>query len=194
MYLGDAFSFALYAMASQPELHAKIQSEADALFENGDPDGEGFTQASIDVTHRFLMDCLRLYPIVPMSMRTVMNSCVVEDYEVPVGSKVVIALTASHYMDDVFPDARTFDIDRYLPPRNEHHKPGYAPYGLGTHTCLGSRWMELQLAVNVLMVAHYFTLKVSPGNYKLKFNPLPSMKPNKKLKFHIGERRHELHA
>ena len=91
-------------------------------------------------------------------------------------------------------DARTFDIDRYLPPRNEHHNPGYAPYGLGTHTCLGSRWMELQLAVNVLMVAHYFTLKVSPGNYKLKFNPLPSMKPNKKLKFHIAERRHELHA
>ena len=29
-YLGDAFSFALYAMASQPEIYAKIQAEADA--------------------------------------------------------------------------------------------------------------------------------------------------------------------
>ena len=37
-YLGDAFSFALYAMASQPEIYAKIQAEADALFGNGDPD------------------------------------------------------------------------------------------------------------------------------------------------------------
>ena len=29
------------------------------------------------------------------------------------------------------------DIDRYRPPRNEHFSPGYAPYGLGTHMCLG---------------------------------------------------------
>ena len=49
-----------------------------------------------------------------------------------------------------------------------------------------------QLAVNVLMVAHYFTLKVSPSNYKLKFNPLPSLKPSKNLKFLIAEQRREV--
>ncbi len=191
-YLGDAYSFALYAMASQPEIYAKIQAEADALFGNGDPDAENFTPSTIDVTHRFLMECLRMYPIVPMSMRHVMNSCVVENYELPVGSKVVIAQTATHYMEDVFPDPYTFDIDRYLAPRNEHISPGFAPYGLGTHRCLGTRWVELQLAVNVLMVAHYFTLQVSPANFKLRFNPLPSMKPSRKLKFLIAEQRREL--
>ena len=193
-YLGDAFSFALYAMASQPDMYARIQAEADALFENGDPGPDDFNPSSIDVTHRFLMECLRMYPIVPMSLRNVMNACIVEDYELPVGSKVVIAQTATHFMEDVFPDPFKFDIDRYLPPRNEHLSPGYSPYGLGTHTCLGSRWMELQLAVNVLMVAHHFTLKVSPPNYKLRFSPLPSMKPSKKLKFLIAERRHDLNA
>ena len=192
VYLGDALSFAVYAMASQPALYDRIRSEADALFDNGDPDGEDFTSSAIDVTHRFLMECLRMYPIVPMSMRNVMNACVVEDYELPVGTRVAIAQTAPHYMDDVFPDPFSFDINRYLPPRNEHRSSGYAPYGLGTHTCLGSRWMELQLAVNVLMIAHYFTLEVSPENYKLRFSPLPSMKPSKKLKFHIAEQKREL--
>ena len=193
VYLGDALSFAVYAMASQPALYDQIRGEADALFENGDPDGEAFTPTAIDVTHRFLMECMRMYPIVPMSMRNVMNACVVEGYELPVGSQIFIAQTAPHYMDDVFPDPFTFDIDRYRPPRNEHHNPGaYSPYGLGTHTCLGSRWMELQLAVNVLMIAHYFTLEVSPANYKLRFSPLPSMKPSKKLKFHIAEQKREL--
>ncbi len=124
VYLGDAFSFALYAMASQPELYARIQSEADALFENGDPDGNDFTLSAIDVTHRFLMEVLRLYPIVPMSMRNVMNSCVVEDYELPVGSRVIVAQTATHYMEEAFPEHDKFDIDRYLPPRNEHLSPG----------------------------------------------------------------------
>ena len=191
-YLGDAFSFALYAMASQPDMYAKIQAEADALFTNGDPVGDDITPSSIDVTHRFLTECLRMYPIVPMSVRHVMNACVVEDYVLPVGSKIIVAQTSSHFMSDVFPDPFKFDIDRYLPPRNEHLSPGYAPYGLGTHTCLGSRWMELQLAVNVLMVAHYFTLKVSPSNFKLRFNPLPSMKPSKKLKFLIAGQRRDL--
>ena len=192
VYLGDAFSFALYAMASQPDIYARIQAEADALFENGDPDAEDFNLSAIDVTHRFLMESLRLYPIVPMSMRHVMNSCMVEGYELPVGSKIVIAQTASHYMDEVFPDASTFDIDCYQPPRNEHHSPGYAPYELGTHTCLGTRWMEMQLAVNLLMVAHYFKLEVFPPKYKLRFSPLPSMKPSKNLKFDVVEQRREI--
>ncbi len=192
VYLGDAFSFAVYAMASQPALQERIQIEADALFGGGDPDGQDFSPSTMDVTHRFLIECLRMYPIVPMSLRNVMNSCLVDGYELPVGTRVYIAQTAAHYMDDVFPDPFSFDIDRHQPPRNEYRSPGYAPYGLGTHRCLGFRWMDLQLAVNLLMVAHYFTLKVSPADYRLRFSPLPSMKPNKKLKFLVAEQRREL--
>ena len=192
VYLGDAFSFALYAMASQPELYEQIRAEADALFENGDPSGGDFTLEAIDVTHRFLMECLRVYPIVPMSIRNVMNSCVVEGYELPVGERLFIAQTATHYMEECFPEPFKFDIDRYQHPRSEHRGPGYAPYGLGTHRCLGSRWMDLQLAVNVLMVAHYFKIRISPRDYKLKFSPIPSQKPSKKLRFAIEEQRREL--
>jgi len=192
MYLGDAFAFGLYAMASQPALYERIRAEADRLFEKGDPDAEALAKSEIDVTNRFIMECMRMYPVVPASIRNVMNSCVVEGHELPVGVRIVIASTAPHYMSDVFPDPFTFDIDRYLPPRNEHRNPGYAPYGLGTHTCLGYRWMELQLAVNLLMVARYFTLEVSPANYKLRISPFPSLSPSRKLKFRIAEQVREL--
>ena len=192
MYIGDAISFAVYTMVSQPVLYDRIRSEADALFVNGGPDVETLTPSSIDVTHRFLMECLRVYPIVPASIRDVMNSCIVEDYELPVGTRLYNVQTATHYMPDIFPDPFSFDIDRYLPPRNEHHGPGYVPFGLGTHRCLGSRWLELQLSLNVLMLAHYFTLEVSPANYKFRISPFPSMKPSMKLKFRIAEQRREL--
>jgi cytochrome P450 len=95
-------------------------------------------------------------------------------------------------MSDVFPDPYTFDIDRYLPSRQEQRSPGYAPYGLGTHMCLGTRWMELQLAVNLLMLAHYFKIEMSPANYKLRFSPFPSLKPSKNLKFVVSEQRRDL--
>ena len=192
MYLGDALAFALYAMASQPALYERIRSEADDLFAKGDPETAALAKTEIDVTNRFIMECLRMYPIVPAAIRNVMNSCVVEDYKLPVGARIIIATTAPHYMSDVFPDPFKFDIDRYLPPRDEHRSPGYAPFGLGTHTCLGFRWVELQLAVNLLMIAHYFTLEVSPANYKLRISPFPSMSPSKKLKFRITEQKREL--
>ncbi len=194
MYLGDALAFALYAMASQPELYRRIRAEADALFDGGDPGEEDFTKSATDVTNRFIMECMRMYPIVPMSIRNVMNPCVVENYELPVGKRVFISTTSPHYMSDVFPEPFKFDIDRYKSPRNEHRSPGYAPYGLGTHMCLGFRWMELQLLVNILMVAHYFTLEVMPANFKLRFNPFPSMSPSKRLKFRIAERKRDLPA
>ena len=181
----------VYAMASQPEHYGKIRSEADALFENGDPDGADFTPCEIEFTRRFLTECLRMHLIVPMSMRDVMNTCVVEGYEIQVGSRVLIAQTASHYMEDVFPDPFSFDVDRYLPERSANRSPGYAPNGLDTHTCLGNRWMDLQLAVNLLMVVHNITLDVFPASHadSLTFSPLPSMKPSKRMKFHTAEQR-----
>ena len=192
MYLGDAFGFALYAMASQPAFYDKIRSEADSLFSNSDPAGKDFTSASMDITSRFINECLRMYPIVPLSMRDVVNTCMVEGYEIPVGSRINIAQTAPHYMEEVFPDPFSFDIDRYLPPRNEHKKPGYAPYGLGPHTCLGNQWMTLHLTVNLMIIAHYFTLRVYPEDYELRISPFPSMRLGKKLKFHIAEQKREL--
>ena len=196
VYLGDTFSLLIYAMASRPALYDRIQAEADALFANGDPEKEDLASANIDVTHRFLMECLRMYPIVPMSIRNVMNTCTVGDYELPVGERIHIAMTATHYMSEVFPEPYKFDIDRFLPSRREHHSLGFAPYGLGTHRCLGTQWMEMHLAVNLLMLAHYFTIEVSPAKYarKIRLNPFPSLKPSKKLKFRISAQRQELPA
>ena len=94
--------------------------------------------------------------------------------------------------EQLFNTEFTFDIDRYLPSRGEHRTPGYAPFGLGTHSCLGSHMVELQMLMSVLMLAHYFTFEVSPSNYKLKISPFPSMSPNKRFKLKVVEQRYPL--
>lgn len=68
VYLGDALGFAIYAMVSRPELYGEIRSEADTLFANGDLQREDFPAGAIDVTGRFLMECMHVYPVVPMSV------------------------------------------------------------------------------------------------------------------------------
>ena len=105
VYLGDAFSASRCTPWRRSlSSTARFRVKPMLCLENGDPDAEDFTLSAMDVTHRFLMECLRMYPIVPMSIRNVMNSCVVEGYELPAGSRIFIAQTAGHYMPEVFPD------------------------------------------------------------------------------------------
>ncbi len=194
MYMGDQLGFTLYWLLQNPELYERVTAEADALWAEGDPGEDDFSRDRIDVTHRVLMETLRMSPIVPMSMRTVMNTCVVEGYELPVGAQLVIAQTATHYSEEAFPDPWKFDIDRYAPPRNEHMGRGYAPFGLGTHSCLGSRWADLHIVINLLMLTHYFKIELARPYKRLPMDPLPSQSPSNRLKFRLAEQRHEIRA
>ena len=194
-YLGDASSFTLYAMATQPEVYAKIQAGSRRPFRQRRP---GWRR------HQPLLN--RRHAPIPDGMPTYVPHCpdvhaARDEFVCGQGLRVAGGIKGRNCPDRLALHerrlARPLQV-RYRPlstfARNEHRGPGYTPYGLGTHNCLGSRWMDLQLAVNVLMVAHYFTLNVSPENFKLRFNPLPSMKPSKKLKFLIAERKRELPA
>ena len=193
LYMGNALAFALYNLLRHPELYRQIQAEADRIFAKDDPDKEAVSKSELDLTYRFFMESQRLYPIIPIQIRTVMNSCVIEGYEIPLGSKIHLVQTATHYMDDIFPDPFTFDIDRHRTEGDSsYHVLNYAPFGLGTHKCLGFQWVELHLAINLLMLVHYFDFELSPSNYQLRINPFPTMCPTKKMKLRITEQRHPL--
>jgi len=190
IYLGSALGFAVFAMVNDPNLYAGIREEADALFGgHRQPRPEDFSNLdNIDVTHRLFLESERMYPVIPWQLRTVMNQCVVNGFELPPRTRLLICHTATHYSEDLFTDPVKFDIDRYLPERREDMIPGaYAPYGLGTHTCLGHRWLELQMVVNLLVIAHHLELEMLPANYKMRINPFPTAAPSKKLKFRVAK-------
>ena len=112
-------------------------------------------------------------------------------YTGPKSSAIITAPGEKCGVEEHFRDADNFDIDRYAPPREEHKQAHvYAPFGLGTHTCLGSRWTELQMVVNLLMIAHHLELEMVPADYGLKVNPIPKLKPDKRFKFRVVRHRH----
>ena len=192
-YTGSEVAFAIYEMLANPELHEKIVAEADALFADGDPVAADLTSEAIDITHRFAMEVLRLHPVIPVHRRTAMNSFEVDGLEIPPYSTVLIAFTAPHFMEKHYKDPDKFDIDRYQAPRNEHKAPGvYAPFGTGTHICGGRRWTELQMALNILLIARHVDLEMVPRDYKLKLSPFPKMSPAKNFKFRVTGLRNPL--
>ena len=194
-YVGSATSFALYELMTHPELAERITAEADALFAEGDPVAASLSMEAIDVTHRFVMENLRLHPVIPVHNRTAANAFDVDGKLVPARSKVMVSFPASHFMAENFEAPDEFDIDRFAPPRNEHRKRGaYQPFGIGTHTCLGSRFTELAMVANLLLLTHHLELEMVPANYKLKLSPLPKFSPNKKFKFRVKRIRNPIAA
>ncbi len=189
IYLGSGLAFAVYWMARRQDLYERIRHEAEQLFGDGrQPAADDFDLDRIDVTHRLCLESARLYPVIPWQLRTVMNECVVNGFAIPPKTHLLVCQTATHYDGTLFKDPLEFDIDRYLPDRAEHTIPGaYAPYGLGTHTCLGNRWVALQMAVNVLLIAYHMKLEVTPASYKMRMNPFPTSSPDVKLKFRVAE-------
>lgn len=194
-YTGSAMAFSIYEMLANPDLHERIVAEADNLFENGEPDAGALTPEALDVTHRFAMEVLRLHPVINAHRRTAMNSFDIDGVPIPAYSEILIAFTATHFLEEHFKDPERFDIDRFLPPRDEHKQTGaFVPFGTGTHTCGGRRWTEFQLVLNILLVARYLDMEMVPKNYKLKLSPFPKLSPRENFKIRIKGYRHPVES
>ena len=181
-------AFMLYVLLKYPDLQARMRAEADELFAEGTPTVDGLRH--LDVTHRIAMETLRMYPVAPAVPRKVLNSFEFGGYTIPVGEQVFVATTVPHYLPEYYPNPEQFDIDRYLPDRQEHRQRGaYAPFGLGTHRCLGSNFAEVQIALTLATILRDVELELDPPDYTLKIDPLPSPSPDKKFKFKVVRQR-----
>ena len=189
LYMGNALAFSLYNLIKHPEIYARVAEEAEALLANGrKPDAEDFDGDKVDVTRRVFLESERLYPVIPAQIRTVMNRCIVAGVELEAKTLLLIGNTGTHYMEEFFPNPLEFDIDRFLPGREEHLQKGvYVPYGLGTHHCLGHRYLELQAIVNLLFIVYHFDLELSPSKYKMRINPFSNLSPSKKMKLRVAK-------
>ena len=160
-------SFMLYALLRNPDLLAAARAEADALFAGGEPAWSDVEK--MDVLHRTALETLRMYPAVPMLVRSVTNSFEFAGYRIEAGEAVFTATSVPHYLPECFPDPDRFDIERYTEARAEHRQPyAYAPFGLGPHRCLGNGFAEVQIAATMATLLHEVDLALDRPGYRLK--------------------------
>jgi len=164
------------ATFSWPAVRERVQAETEVLFADGTPTPEQLNR--VDVLHRTVLETLRRYPIASAAHRTVTQPFEFAGYRVDAGQHILIGTTVAHFLPDLHPDPYRFDIDRYLPQRNEHRMPGaFAPFGLGTHTCLGAGLAETQIMLTVATLLHAGRFEVGPPDYQLKVRSIPTPAP-----------------
>ena len=186
-YMGAQLSFVIWHMLKYPQLLDLIRGEAEKIFADGrEPKASDFHDELIPYTHHLILECLRMYPTIPGQLRHVTNECSIGGFRLPFGLRTYWAISAPHYSEEHYTNPKEFDIHRFAPPREEHRTPGtFNPWGLGTHVCMGNRWVELQLAYNTLLLAHYLEMELPKSSQKLKIDPFPKNAPHKKIAFRI---------
>ena len=178
----------LYELLRRPDLLARVTAEADALFSGGIPALSDLRR--LDVTHRVVLETMRVYPPVVAGSRVVANSFEFAGYAVPAGEQVLINLTLPHRMTEYFPDPERFDIDRYTSERAEHRQPGvYTPFGAGAHNCLGRGLAEALVMLNIAFIVHQTELALDPPGYTLKLMQTPSKQPDRSFRIRVKQRR-----
>ena len=186
----SATSFMLYSLLKHPDVLQQVREEADRLFADGEPTAAGIND--MPVTQRAIQETLRLHPIVPIMVRTVANSFEFAGYWIPAGTPVWVAMPVAHHLPEIYPDPERFDIDRFLPERREHGRPGaYVPFGFGPHSCLGQGAAQTQMALITATILHKAEIALDPPDYRMKLDSIPVPTPNRSFKVRLLRWRHQ---
>jgi cytochrome P450 len=177
-------AFLAYALLKHPHLMEMLRPEMESLFEDGTPTPQKMRQ--VDVLHRVVLETLRRYPIAPAVQRTVTKPFEFAGHRVEAGGRIFIGTTVAHFIPELHPDPYRFDIDRYLPERNEHRIPGaFAPFSLGAHTCLGAGLAEIQIMLTIATMLHGARFEMEPPDYDLKTRTAPTPAPDKSFRMRL---------
>ncbi|WGX97539.1 cytochrome P450 [Nocardioides sp. L-11A] len=130
----SALSWALVEVGRSPDLLARTQRAVD----EGD---DAWLEA-------VLKESMRLHPIIPMVVRTLMQPAKVGGWDLPRGTTVGPSIVVSHQRESNFPDPEVFRPERFLgddvPALNV-----WIPFGGGVRRCIGAGF-SLMEGVEVL--------------------------------------------
>ncbi|MEP1442954.1 MAG: cytochrome P450 [Hyphomicrobiales bacterium] len=141
-------SWALYLLAEQPELQEKIAAEVSSVVSD-----EPLTMEAIeklDLTRRFFMETMRLYPPVAAMVRSVETDVTISGIDLKKDDHVTLATLPMHRNPLYWPDPDAFDPDRFLPEEiKKRPRFSYLPFGGGPRICIGMEFTMLE-AVTIL--------------------------------------------
>jgi cytochrome P450 len=172
----NTISWALSAVAQQPEIARRIREEVEAVAGPSRPTFEHL--ARFTYTRQVVKETLRQYPSGWNVVRTVVQDDVIDGYRIPAGSQVMLSLYGSHHHPKYWADPWRFDPDRFSPER-EKLRPtrAWTPFGLGQRMCIGA---ELAMMECTLVLAQALS--------RYEVTPVPGRTPEPKLSFTLKSR------
>ncbi len=155
-------AWALYALASHPEVQAQARDEVDRVLGTGAPD---FAQVSeLRYLDQVIDETLRLYPPIHLGSRIAAQALEFQGYPIPAGQRVLYSIYLTQRDPRWWQNPTTFDPERFT-PEQARQRPAYTflPFGGGARNCIGTAFAQVEAKVVLARILQKFELTFS-GN------------------------------
>jgi cytochrome P450 len=182
----SALSWALYILATHPDVRQKLEEEAERVLNGRTPTVDDLP--ALDYTRRMLKEVLRMYPPVWLLSRDPIEDDQLGGYVVPKGSTVMLFPYLIHRHPDFWEHPEAFDPDRFLPEKEEtRNRYSYMPFGAGHHQCIGMHSAFQQLHLTLPMIVQKFRVELTPSGTMIP-SPGLTMHPGHGLRVRLHPR------
>jgi cytochrome P450 len=152
-----------YLLALHPAVERRLHAELDAVLSGRSPDFDDFP--ALPYLRQVIDETMRLYPPLPVMMRTVAADDVVCGRPIPRRSIVTIAPWIIHRHRRLWDEPDRFDPDRFSPENaRSRSRYAYIPFSIGPHICTGAPLSIVQMTILVAIWAQRFRFHLVPGH------------------------------
>ena len=177
----NALSFALWLIATHPEVQQRLHDEALAVL------GSTHTANADDYprlpyAYAVFAEAMRLYPPVYVTARTCEIPYQIAGYPIARGAVLLAPQFILHRDPRFWPNPDTFDPTRFLPEARETAKarPRFAfyPFAAGSRQCIGEGLAWMEGVFTLATIARDWHLRPQPGApTQIPTNPAISLRP-----------------
>jgi len=153
----SALAWALYLIATHPDVQARVAEEVAALPEHP----ELSDMSTLRLTRDVFREALRLYPPVPMMVRETTCPERFRARDVPVGSQIVLSPWHLQRHERFWDNPDAFDPDRFKTDNGKQClRDAYIPFSSGPRVCTGAGFAMVEGPMLLAMIARAYKLRV----------------------------------
>lgn len=147
-------AWAFYWLHHRPELRARVLAEIDGLGADPEPDA----LAALPYLDAVCQETLRIHPVALSTARLVQQPLELMGHTVPPGSTVLASIVLLHDREDLYPEPRRFDPERFL--RRRFSAFEFIPFGGGPRRCLGAAMALYETKLVLATVLRSYRLRL----------------------------------
>ncbi|XP_006997397.3 cytochrome P450 3A31 [Peromyscus maniculatus bairdii] len=155
----NTIAFALYLLATHPDIQKKLQEEIDETLPNkASPSYDKVME--MEYLDMVLNETLRLYPIANRLERVCKQDVEMDGVFIPKGSIAMIPVYALHHDPQYWPEPKEFRPERFSKENKGNISPYvYLPFGNGPRNCIGMRFALMNMKLALTKVLQNFSFQ-----------------------------------
>lgn len=161
--------YAIYLLAKHPEALQRCFEEQERICRETSDEMTINELRQMKYLEQCISESLRLYPVLPLIVRSLKEDVEIGEYVVPSGSDILVPVYELHRHSDIYPDPEKFDPERFSPENcANRHAYSYIPFSSGIRNCSGQKFAMLQMKIILSHVIRRFQLELVKGKETLQ--------------------------